>query len=356
MVLGMGDPRLWTDVRLRAAWARRDWAAVLREYKRTAGISQLKLGELIGMPQSHVSLIVRGKRRVLTAEVIQRITEGLQVPDELRGLTDHSAVEGGSWSPDPQLRERIAHAHATGRADLRTADWIGKVLTEHRKAEDVVGGRDLWQVVKAQLNSVTGLLPTASGGSADRLLILAAEHAHWLSWVAAGQGRRGAAISWLDLGAGWALEAGSSDLVSWFARVRSQYTLRHANDPVRALRTAEAATYGLGGGRLSPAAESIALHATSLAAAAVGERDRAQQLADRAYDLAVQVPDEEERPGWLYWLDPVRAMLNRTDVAYASRNWSAAVDGYREALGMLANYPRDHARYSERLQDAERRV
>jgi len=352
----MGDRQLWTDVRLRAAWARGDWAAVLREYKRAAGnISQLTLGALIGMPQSHVSLIVRGKRKVLTAEVIQRITEGLQVPEELRGLSERSAALDDAWNPDLRLRERISHAHATGRTDMRTADWIGKVLTEHRKAEDVIGGLDLWNVVRSQLDSVTGLLPHASGAAADRLLTLAAEHAHWLSWVAARHSKHGPATAWLDTAGGWAVEAGSPDLVSWITRVRSHYMLEYAGDPVRALRTAEAAAHGLGGG-LSPAAESIALHATSMAAASVGERDRAQHLADRAYDLAVQVPDENDRPGWLYWLDPVRAQLNRADVAYASRAWRKAADGYREALSSLADFPKDHDYYAERLRDAERRI
>ncbi|WP_106685821.1 helix-turn-helix domain-containing protein [Streptomyces violaceusniger] len=347
----MSNRQLWADVRLRAAWARKDWAALLGEYKRAAGISQMKLGELIGMPQSHVSLIVRGKRKVLAAEVMDRITEGLQVPDELRGLPDRSNL-GDAWNPDPQLRERIAHAHVTGKADLRTADWIAKVLTEHRKAEDMIDGADLWPVVRAQLDQVTRLLPLASGATADGILILAAEHAHWLSWVAARQGKHGAAAAWLDLAGGWAIDAGSPDLTSWITRVRSYYTLQYARDPIRALRTAEAAAHGRG---LSPAAEAIALHETSMAAASVGERDRAQRLADRAYDLAVRVPDAEERPGWLYWLDPVRAKLNRADVAYAARDWRTAADGYRDALRDLTDFPKDHAYYAGRLQDAEGR-
>ncbi|MEV0281971.1 helix-turn-helix transcriptional regulator [Streptomyces sp. NPDC050610] len=353
----MSDRQPWKDVRLRAAWARRDWAAVLSEYKRAAGnISQLSLGELVGMPQSHVSLIVRGKRKVLSADVIQRITEGLQVPAELRGLADAPTGDrDDGWSPHRELRERMAHAHTTGRADLRTADWIAKLLVAQRKAEDDVGGVDLWSGVRSQLESVTDLLPRTSGSAADRLLVLAAEHAHWLSWVAAGQGKRGPAAAWLDLAAGWAVEAGSSDLTSWIMRVRAHYALRHARDPVRALRTAEAATRGLGG-TLSPAAESIALHATALSSAAVGERGRALRLADQAFDLAARVPDEGDRPGWLYWLDPVRARLNWADTAYASRDWQAAVEGYRDALNELVGFPKDYAHYEERLKDAERRA
>lgn len=178
----MSSRGLWADVRLRAAWARQDWAAILREYRRAAGLSQRDLEPLVGLPQPHISAIESGRRRITSAELMARITEGLQVPHELTGIPERPALD--EWSPAAELRDRIAHGHRTGRVDLRTADWIGRVLAEHRRAEDEVGGRALWPVVRSQLDSVTQLLPGTSGAAADRLMLLAAEHAHWLSWVA----------------------------------------------------------------------------------------------------------------------------------------------------------------------------
>ncbi|WP_084965942.1 helix-turn-helix domain-containing protein [Thermoactinospora rubra] len=348
----MNRSNLWADVRLRAAWAREDWPVVFREYRRIAGISQLKLGELIGMPQPHVSAVENGRRRITSAEVISRIVEGLQVPEELGGIA-RNAQNLAHWLPDPELRERIAHAHATGRTDIRTAEWIGRVLAEHRRAEDVVGGRELWPVVRSQLDAVTRLVPDTSGRAADRLLVLAGEHAHWLSWVAAEHGQYGAALAWLDLAHGWAVEAGEGDLASWVTRVRSFYSLSRG-DPIRALRTAEAARHAFTA--LSPATESVAAHAACMAAAAVGERDRARRLADEAYELALRVPEEADRPSWLYWLDPVRARLHLADAAYAVRDWQAAAEGFREGLAGLGQYPRDQEYYRARLADAEQRA
>ncbi|GAA2750950.1 helix-turn-helix transcriptional regulator [Kitasatospora cinereorecta] len=327
-----------------------DWPAVFREFRRAAKASQLTLGSLIGMPQSHVSLIENGRRKITSADLIARITEGLQVPDELRGLP--AQREAHSWSPDTELSERIARASSTSRLDIRSAEWIARVLAEHRRAEDVIGGRDLWPVVRSQLDAVTQLLPGASGAVADRLLILSAEHAHWLSWVAAEEGQRGSALAWLDIAHGWAIDAGSVDMASWVTRVRSYYTLNHG-DPMRALRTAEAAQRAPGD--LSPAAASIAAHAAAMAAAAVGERDRSRRLAEDSYALALQAPDAEDMPGWLYWLDPVRAKLNLGDVAYAARDWSTAIDALQDGLTGLEGYPRDHAFYAARLADAQRR-
>lgn len=342
----------WTDPRLRAAWARRDWPGIFREYRRVTGISQRQLEPLVGMAQPHISDVERGKKRITSAEVIDRITRGLSVPEELGGIPARKD-ELSAWQPPAELRDRVARAHSTGRTDLRVADWMAEVLATYRRTEDEVGGRDLWPVVRSQLDAVTRLLPDASGRAADRLLSLAAEHAHWLSWVAAQEQRIGAALSWLDLAHGWAQEAGADDLVSWIARVRSYYALQRS-DPVRALRAAEAARHAPR--ELSPAAASIAAHAESMAAAAVGERDRAQRAADEALETALRVPDAGDRPGWLYWLDPVRARLHRADLAFAVRDWPTAAAGYRECIDELTGYPRDRAFYEGRLQEAAARA
>jgi transcriptional regulator with XRE-family HTH domain len=344
----MSSRGLWADVALRAAWARADWAAVLYEYRRVAGLTQRQLEPLIGLSQPHISAIESGRRKVTISEVKARITEGLQVPPELR-----DAERFTGWEPPAELRDRLAHGHRTGRTDLRTADWIGRVLAEHRRAEDEIGGRDLWWVVRSQLDSVTRLLPDTSGQAADRLMLLAAEHAHWLSWVAWQESRRGPALAWIDLAHGWAVDGGHADMASWVLRIRAFYALEHG-DPARALRTADAARYTPGG--LSPAAASVAAYQAAMAAAALSERDRAKRLADESRDLASRAADLEDRPGWLYWLTPARARLQVAEVAYACRDWSGAAAGFIEALPELANFPRDHAYYRARLEDAERRV
>ncbi|WP_406420916.1 helix-turn-helix domain-containing protein [Streptomyces sp. NBC_00842] len=346
----MSSRGLWADVRLRAAWARQDWAAILREYRRAADLSQRDLEPLVGMPQPHISAIESGRRQVTSAEVMARITEGLSVPPELSAVAHRPDLD--KWGPPTELRERIAHGHSTGRTDLRTADWIGEVLAQHRRAEDEIGGRDLWTVVRSQLDAVTLLIPGTTGPASDRLMLLAAEHAHWLSWVSAQQGRIGAALAWIDVAHGWAVDGGHADMASWVHRIRSYYSMRHG-DPVRALRTAEAARLAMG---LSPAAASVAAHQAAVAAAALGERERARRLADEALELALRVPEETDRPGWLYWLNPARAMLQAADSAYVCRDWQAAADGIRAALPGLVGYPRDHAYYLARMEDATRRV
>ncbi|MGW7366712.1 helix-turn-helix domain-containing protein [Streptomyces sp. NPDC054841] len=288
---------------MRAAWARGDWAAVLREYRRAAGLTQQALESLVGMPQPHISAIESGRRKVKTDAVRARIAEGLRVPPEL--IEAGQSTTYGKWEPPPELRERIAHGHRTGRADLRTADWIGEVLTTQRRAEDEVGGADLWAVVRSQLDAITRLIPGTAGTAADRLMLLAAEHAHWLSWVAWQHNQVGSALGWLDVAHGWAVDGDHMDMSSWVQRVRAFYC-RQSGDPLRALRTAEAARRVPG---TSSGAAAVAAHEAAIAAAAVGERDRSRRLSDEAFRHAARVPEESDRPGWLYWLTPARAQL-----------------------------------------------
>lgn len=348
----MTDPRPWTDPHLRAAWAKGDWSEIFRRYRQVAGLTQRQLEPLVGMAQPYISNIERRNVTVTSAEVVERIILGLEVPEELSGVSGHEDSPS-MWQPPVELRERIAHAHTTGRTDLSVATWIADVLATYRRAEDTANGRDLWPVVRSQLDAVTRLLPESSGQTADRLLSLAAEHAHWLSWVAAQEDQAGPALAWLDLARGWAIDAGAEDLSSWVNRVGSYYALDRG-DPVRALRTAELAR--LNARALSPAAASAAAQQEGMAAAALGERDRARHLADEAFELAIQVSDAGERPGWLYWLDPVRAQLQRADMAYAVRDYRDAAAGYAQSLDGLRDYPRDHAYYSARYQDARSRT
>lgn len=348
----MSGRELWADGRLRAAWAARDWPTLIRRYRALAGISQTQFGELVGWDQGYVSRLERGRARVTSETVVARVIKGLNVPIELGGI--RPTGDEPRWAPTVELRERIAHAHTVGRTDLRTAELIGEVLTKHRRAEDEVGGQTLWPVVRSQLDAVTQLIPQSSGDAADRLMLLAAEHAHWLSWVAWQTEHPGPALAWIDLAHGWAVDGGHADMASWAQRVRAYYSLTHG-DPVRALRTAEAARFA-GPRPLSPAAEAAAVHQAAMAAAACAERDRAKRLADEALELALRTPEEGDRPGWLYWLDPARAVLQAADAAYACRRWSEAAAGFREALPAMTDFPRDHAYYLARLEDAERRT
>jgi transcriptional regulator with XRE-family HTH domain len=252
------------------------------------------------------------------------------------------------WAPDPDLYERGTHAAATGKVDVPLIRRTAGSLYNLRRDEDKNGGAKQWHTVRDQLNVVTFEVPQVA--EPDSLLMLAAEHAHWLSWVCYHNGQHPAARAWLDMATGWAQDAGSVEMLAFIARVRSFYLLR-TDQPQRALKAAETASYA----RLTPATRSIVAHAESLAAASLGDRDRALSLADQAYADALEAPDEDARPPWLYWLDPARAVLNRADVAYRVGDFSTAAKLFAEGIEQLADFPRDQAVYLTRLREAQAR-
>uniref|UniRef100_UPI003F499B73 helix-turn-helix domain-containing protein n=1 Tax=Actinoplanes sp. CA-151224 TaxID=3239904 RepID=UPI003F499B73 len=269
--------------------------------------------------------------------------------DILRSIGVAATSGALSLMPYPELRDRIAHSRESGTVDLGTVACIRDALGTYRRTEDITGGVQLWPIVQGQLQAVTDLIPKSSGKVLDDVLSLAAEHAHWLSWVAFGEKNPGAALAWLDHAHGWATEAGAFDLVSWIARVKSTYALS-GGDPVRAQRSAQLASRLSNNG--SPSARSIAANAEALAAAALGNFDQARRLGDEAYAHAQQAPEAGDRPSWLYWLDPVRAELQRADTAYAVQDWDDAAALYSSNLPALLDYPRDYAYYAGRLATA----
>ena len=84
------DPRLYDRPEVRPILAERDIAGLYRALH-DAGVPQRRIAELTGQSQSEVSEILKG-RRVLSYDLLVRITEGLAIPRELMGLS--------WWGPD----------------------------------------------------------------------------------------------------------------------------------------------------------------------------------------------------------------------------------------------------------------
>jgi transcriptional regulator with XRE-family HTH domain len=112
-------PDLWKRPDMAQALADRDVGTALRIFRRWTGASQTDVGMMIGIPQSHVSDIERGARRVTTIELMERIADGLGLPRTMLGLAS---------SDDPET------AAAPGPAVESQRDWLAtrKFLSTHR--------------------------------------------------------------------------------------------------------------------------------------------------------------------------------------------------------------------------------
>ncbi|MBB5159541.1 helix-turn-helix domain-containing protein [Saccharopolyspora phatthalungensis] len=89
---------------LRAALANYDFGAVFAAVRRQTGLSQLQLADLLGLSQSRVSAVERGKRRLTHVRIVTRLATVLRIPASLLGfptnqtdMTDNVNAKEVSW-------------------------------------------------------------------------------------------------------------------------------------------------------------------------------------------------------------------------------------------------------------------
>ncbi|MFJ6659609.1 helix-turn-helix domain-containing protein [Streptomyces sp. NPDC091377] len=355
----MGDSHItfWSHPELAAAVANRDWGAVFRTYRKLTGTSQTKLGERVGLVQPDVSDIERGRRRVASAEVQERILAGLDVPPQLRTRQPPSpapvaALAMSGPGPDEDLLTRVTSVVTGGqRVDTPTLDWLDRLLAEHRRAEDEIGSRPLIGVMRQQLRTVVDLYSAARGPLTDRVVRLASEHAQFLAWMAQDQGQTAAALAWYDRSHEWALEAGSPDMAATTLSMKAHLAWSGGHGD-RAVRLAEAARWSAPG--TSRGVQGMAAQMAARGHALDGDGAAAQRLLDEAQALisgAAERPEDE--PPWMYFYGENWFTLQRGMASMHLRHWPAAVAQLTTGLGALPDeYRRDRAWFSTCLAHA----
>ncbi|MFI1044988.1 helix-turn-helix domain-containing protein [Streptomyces griseoruber] len=349
----MGDSRvnLWTHPQLMSAVANEDWGAVFRTYRKLTGVSQTRLGERVGLAQPDVSEIERGRRRVTSSEVRQRIVSGLGIPAD---LTSSAARPEASLvpaltlpgpGPDEDLLARVTSVVDTShRIDAATLDWLDRLLAEHRRAEDLIGSRPLVDVMRQQLRTVVDLYASARGPLADRVVRLASEHAQFLAWMAQDQAQTAAALAWYDRSHEWALEAGDANMAATTLSMKAHMAWSGGRG-TRCVRLAEAARWSAPGASLG--VQGMAVQMAARGHALNGDTDDAHRLLDDAQTLISRASEHpEDEPVWMYFYDETWFTLQRGMAALHLRNWQSAIDHLTAGLDVLPDeFRRDKTWY-----------
>jgi transcriptional regulator with XRE-family HTH domain len=356
----MGDygRDLWSHPRLTTAIADADWGAVFCTYRQLTGLSQMKLGERVGLVQPDVSDIERGRRRVTSVEVQQRIVSGLGIPPELQpggAPPDVRPVAGltlAGVAPDNDLLARVTNAvEGSQRVDDATLDWLDRLLAEHRRAEDFIGSRPLVEVMSQQLRTVVDLYSGARGPLEQRVVRLASEHAQFLAWMAQDQGQSAAALAWYDRSHEWALEAGDANMAATTLSMKAHMAWSGGRGS-RCVRLAEAARWSAPGTSLG--VQGMAAQMAARGHALSRDADNARRLLDDAQDLIARAAEHpEDEPPWMYFYDETWFTLQRGMAAMHLRDWQAAANHITAGLDALPDsYRRDKAWYRSCLAHA----
>ncbi|MFC5800505.1 helix-turn-helix domain-containing protein [Streptomyces formicae] len=346
------EPELdvWTHPQLRARAAAEDWPALLKTWRTLTGSSPSKLGALIGLAQPDVSAIENRHRSITSAEVRQRIIDGLGVPLELLGSR-------GEELPLPSLvlpgvvseadTERLAGVKKGGlRLDRASLDAMDALLAAHRRAEDTVGSRTIAPLVKAQFEEVAALYDQARGPLADRVVKLLAEYAQFLAWMAQDQDNAPVALGWFDRSYDWALESGYGDMAATTMSMKAHLAWSNGNGR-RCVRLGEAAASTAGA---DEATRAMAVQMAGRGHALDGEDTKAYRKLDEAQRIITGATDA---PPWLYFYGESWFAAQRGMADLHLKNWTGAAGNLTVGLGGFApSFRRDRAWYGSCLAHA----
>jgi transcriptional regulator with XRE-family HTH domain len=126
-VLGEVPLRLWAHPAMPSALAERDLGAVLRLVREHAGWTQTMISGRTGVAQSEVSPIMAGTRKVQALARLERIADGLGMPDEAR-MTLGLAPSGLAGDPPgDRARCTCGSAEETGECSMHRRHFLAGV-------------------------------------------------------------------------------------------------------------------------------------------------------------------------------------------------------------------------------------
>lgn len=122
---------VWSDKTVHELLSRRDIGGLFRRLSQLTGASQTRLGAAVGLEQAYVSRVMAG-RKITSIDVLQRIADGLAMPDESRMTLGLAPTR---WPCHPDMASTTHHGHTrtpvehSWRDDLRAAVrlWEGDV-------------------------------------------------------------------------------------------------------------------------------------------------------------------------------------------------------------------------------------
>lgn len=141
------SPGFWFRPEVTAALGRRDIGELFGLLKVLAGMSQTRIGAATGIAQGRVSEIIRGNHEVRTVKSLDRIAEGLGMPDDARvllGLAPSSPVTA---------------AQAAALAALPGASLAAGAQYPATTGEAVTASTGLWQADAARMPELTSAPP-----------------------------------------------------------------------------------------------------------------------------------------------------------------------------------------------------
>jgi hypothetical protein len=214
--------------------------------------------------------------------------------------------------PDDPLR--VAHewlvadvpaeiqSSAGRRVGAGLASELERRVIELRHLDDVIGGGDLFPLVRKELSAAQTVANEASytEETGRRLLTVVGELAQLAGWVASDAGQYVEAQRVYLGGVSAANDAGNQALAGQLLSSLS-YQIANVGDPADAALLARSAIKGASGA--TPVVRALLLERVAWASARARDQDGTRRALDAVYDSYEQRCAGVEEPEWVYWLD-----------------------------------------------------
>jgi transcriptional regulator with XRE-family HTH domain len=334
-----------------------DFGTELRRLMAVRGLGVRELARQVPCNAGHISNLRNGKKHP-SPQTAARLDDVLAGAGKLAALAPATvrsplpALALPSLSPDPGLYDRITKTVTEpARVDAAVVEWLERMLAEHRRAEDTLGARPLFGLVRAQLSVVAEFIRSSRGPLADRLVDLAAQYAQFVAWMCIEMHDHPAALAWYDRSHDWAQQAGNVNMAATTLSMKAHLAWS-VGDPHRCVQMARAARWY--DRRATPGVQGMAAQMGARGHALAGEADQARRLIDEAQVLitrAAQRPADE--PPWMYFYGDDWFCLQRGMAEAHLGNWDLAAQLLTAGLTALPEtYRRDRAWYGACLAHA----
>jgi tetratricopeptide (TPR) repeat protein len=305
-------PQFWQRPDVTQALQARDIARLFRLLRQYCGASQTRIGTAVGMTQSTVSLIVNRNKPVTTMAVLERIADGLAMPDESRMRLGLAPKEMdvmrrrtalgigliGALSPGTLtavLRDSAAEAfeftreRAVSAVGKGTLDHLTAVIVELDRAYPWRPAAELFPIARVYRHRVEGLINGRHTlAEARELYVHGAYLSHLLADLAYDLGSTLTAKAYAIDSQQLAEHAGHGELYGWAADTLADLE-RYRGAAEKAAKTA------LDGLDRVPRQHPLAALLRNNAArsfARQGDRTAAAELLAEARVVCEQLPDE----------------------------------------------------------------
>jgi hypothetical protein len=245
---------LWQRSDIRLALESRNFGLLLRLVHKYVRGSQTQIGIAVGLTQATVSQVMTGKRQVTALEVIERIADGLAMPDSARLLL--------GLAPAAQPPRDVAECASLPMVRLDDLSRIVAARDEVRRPLDHTAIEELHRQLLActvedgahgarkVLLAVLGIVGTVNDRARDTkpdlrrgLLTLGARGAEFVGWLYRDVGVAELADYWRDRAMEWAQSVGDNAMQGYILLKKSQLAWDQ-RDAIRMLTLAQAVQDG----------------------------------------------------------------------------------------------------------------